>query len=50
MGELAHRIAQGVDVLAEMEIQTGQAHGFVSSTTSAAASPGIRWMIRLTFT
>ena len=27
LGEGTHRVAQGVDVLAELEVQTGQVHG-----------------------
>jgi hypothetical protein len=51
LGEFAHRVAQRVDVFAEVEVQTGQAHGDVSSTASTRAARDARWAIRsLTFT
>jgi hypothetical protein len=30
LGEFAHRVAQGVDVVTELEVEAGQVHGGLS--------------------
>mmetsp|Transcript_26227 Transcript_26227/g.61964 ORF Transcript_26227/g.61964 Transcript_26227/m.61964 type:complete len:421 (+) Transcript_26227:5135-6397(+) len=40
LGKGAHRVAQSVDVFAELEVQAGQSHG--ESLLSAGSSPGVQ--------
>jgi hypothetical protein len=40
MREVAHRVAQGVDIFTELEIQAGQVHGGVSSGVSGRGAAG----------